>query len=211
MASSHEEDNAFARLLTRVRGAREPVDPSVIEVAEAVGRLMARAVVAEKDRAMNDALAQADAAIARGDLQSAHEAHERAFRACTTNPQALARYGLTLILVKHDRQRGMRFCEEAVRTGPAEGDVELLLALARAGIACRSRVTAAKALERARRLAPNDERISIEAAKIGIRREPVLRFLSRRSVLNRWLGAVRTLFVRERSFARPPPALPPAP
>ena len=195
--------------MTRVRAGGEPVDLAVKEVAEAVGRLMAREVVAEKDRAMNDALAAADEAIAAGDLPAAHAAHERAFRACTTHPQALARYGLTLILVKHDRQRGMRFCEEAVRRGPSEGDVELLLALARAGIACRSRVTAAKALERARKLAPDDQRISHEAAKIGIRRGSVVPFLSRRNPLNRWLGALRNLLWRERSFGVAPAALPP--
>ncbi len=210
--SQHDDENAQAKALTRVRSATDVLTPEVRAVTAAIGNMTAGPVSSERDRDVNEALVEADARLAACDTEGAHAAHERAFQLNTTHPRALARYGLTLILVKHDRQRGMLFCEEAVRRGPPppSGDLELLFALARASILCGSRGQAARALERARLLAPDDPRINAEAKQIGIRRRPVIPFLSRNHVLNRWLGELRAYLRRESRRHLEAPKLPPA-
>jgi len=118
--------------------------------------------------------------------KAAHQAFEKAYRRNVNDVRVLSNYGLTLVLVEGDRQRGIRFCEEAVRRGPAT--TEMLVNLARALVVTRNKEQAVRALQRAMELAPTDPRVRHEFLALGLRRPPPIPWLSRNFFLNRWLG-----------------------
>jgi tetratricopeptide (TPR) repeat protein len=120
------------------------------------------------------------------DAKGAHQIFEKAYRRNLNDSRVLSNYGLTLVLIEGDRQRGIRFCEEAVRRGPAT--TEMLVNLARALVVTRNKEQAVRALQRAMELAPTDPRVRHEFLALGLRRPPPIPWLSRNSFLNRWLG-----------------------
>ena len=90
------------------------------------------------------------------------------------------------MLVEGDRQRGIRFCEEALRRGLQT--TETLVNMARALVVTRNKEQAVRALRKAMELAPDDPRVSQEFSALGLRRPPPIPWLPRNFFLNRWLG-----------------------
>jgi hypothetical protein len=135
----------------------------------------------ELDRAIDDGRA-----LLSRDPVAAHALFAWAARRRMSDPRALSHYGLTLVLVEGDKQRGVRFCEEAVRRCPAS--TELLLNLARALVDTRHKGLAVRALQRAESLSPGDPDVREELLQIGLRRRPPIPFLPRGFFLNRWVG-----------------------
>src|SRR5438477_9862904 len=125
-------------------------------------------------------------ALLETDRASAHEIFEKAYRRNINDVRVLSNYGLTLVLVEGDRQRGIRFCEEAVRRGPTTS--EMLVNLAKALVVTRNKEQAVRALRRAQELAPDDPRVGQEFITLGLRRTPPIAFLPRDFFLNKWLG-----------------------
>jgi tetratricopeptide (TPR) repeat protein len=120
------------------------------------------------------------------DPKMAHEIFARAWRRNLNDARVLSNYGLTLVLVEGDRQRGIRFCEEAVRRGLLT--TESLVNLAKALVVTRNKEQAVRALRRAMELAPDDPRVGQEFAALGLRRPPPISWLRRDFWLNRLLG-----------------------
>jgi hypothetical protein len=125
-------------------------------------------------------------ALLETDARSAHQVFEKAYRRNLNDVRALSNYGLTLVLVEGDRQRGICFCEEAVRRGPPT--TEMLVNLARALVVTRNKEQAVRALHRALELAPTDPRVRQEFLTLGLRRPPPIPWLPRDFFLNKWLG-----------------------
>ncbi len=117
---------------------------------------------------------------------AAHKLFEQAYRINLNNLRAMSHYGLTLVLVEGDRQRGIRFCEEAVRRGPPTR--ELLVNVARALVETRNREQAVRALNKALELSPNDPTVREAFTALGLRRSPPISWLPRNFFLNRWIG-----------------------
>ncbi|HUJ28155.1 MAG TPA: hypothetical protein VLW85_19170 [Myxococcales bacterium] len=136
---------------------------------------------AEIDRIIDEGRALLDA-----DAHAAHEIFQQAWRRNLNDPRVLSNYGLTLVLVEGDRQRGIRFCEEALRRGLQT--TETLVNLARALVVTRNKEQAVRALRKAMELAPDDPRVGLEFAALGLRRRPVIPWLPRGFFLNKWLG-----------------------
>ena len=84
------------------------------------------------------------------DPRAAHEIFEKAWRRNLNDPRVLSNYGLTLVLVEGDRQRGIRFCEEALRRGLQT--TETLVNMARALVVTRNKEQAVRALRKAMEL-----------------------------------------------------------
>jgi tetratricopeptide (TPR) repeat protein len=149
-----------------------------------------RPVVAAGDPPMADAEVQALIEAGRAALdtnpQEAHAAFEKAYRRKVNDVRILSNYGLTLVLVEGDRQRGIRFCEEAVRRGPLTS--EMLVNLARALVVTRNKEQAVRALRRAQELSPTDPRVGREFLALGLRRPPPIAWLPRTFFLNKWIG-----------------------
>ena len=120
------------------------------------------------------------------DPRAAHEIFERAWRRNLNDPRVLSNYGLTLVLVEGDRQRGIRFCEEALRRGLQT--TETLVNLARALVVTRNKEQAVRALRKAMELSPDDPRVTAEFAALGLRRPPPIPWLPRNFFLNKWIG-----------------------
>ena len=125
-------------------------------------------------------------AALEADPAVAHKLFERAHLRNMNDTRAMSHYGMTLTVVEGDRQRGIRFCEEAVRRGPVT--TEALTNLARALVVTRNKEQAVKALKRAQELAPEDPRVTTAFIDLGLRRSPPLSFLPRSFFLNKWLG-----------------------
>jgi tetratricopeptide (TPR) repeat protein len=135
----------------------------------------------ELDRILDEGRAMLDL-----DPRAAHDVFEKAWRRNLNDPRVLSNYGLTLVLVEGDRQRGIRFCEEALRRGLQT--TETLVNLARALVVTRNKEQAVRALRRAMELAPDDPRVTAEFVALGLRRPPPIPWLPRSFFLNKWIG-----------------------
>ena len=127
-------------------------------------------------------------ALLETDPRGAHEVFQKAWRRNLNDPRVLSNYGLTLVLVEGDRQRGIRFCEEALRRGLQT--TESLVNLAKALVVTRNKEQAVRALRKAMELAPNDPRVRAEFAALGLRRSPPIPWLPREFFLNKWIGVL---------------------
>src|SRR5207248_7124936 len=132
------------------------------------------------------ALIESGRSALEGKPAEAHAAFEKAYRRNINDVRVLSNYGLTLVLVEGDRQRGIRFCEEAVRRGPTTS--EMLVNLAKALVVTRNKEQAVRALRRAQELAPDDPRVGQEFIALGLRRPPPIPWLPRSFFLNKWIG-----------------------
>ncbi len=147
------------------------------------------------------------AAFAARDLAAAHQAFERAHHKDTRDPRFMSWYGVTLVLVEKSWNLGIALCEQALRqAGP---DVELLLNQARVHLALNQRERAVRAITRGLELFPDDERLVAARDAMGIRRPPVISFLSRKNPLNRFLGRLRHRWYQRKMppYERSPVAL----
>ena len=107
-------------------------------------------------------------------------------------PQAryLSQYGLCLGTVTSNKREGIKFCREA--TTLEEYNPDLHWNLGRAYLAARRRREAHQALMRGLSLQPDHRGIASELRRMGVRRKPMLPFLSRDNPLNMFLGRLRT-------------------
>ena len=134
--------------------------------------------------------------LLEADPRAAHRIFEKAYRRNPNDPRVLSNYGLTLVLVERDRQRGIRFCEEAVRRGTLT--TEVLVNLAKALVQTRNKEQAVRALRKAQELAPDDPRVGYEFVALGLRREPPIPWLPREFFLNKWIGKLTWRMARKR-------------
>ncbi|GAO04443.1 hypothetical protein [Anaeromyxobacter sp. PSR-1] len=160
------------------------------------------------------------AAFTARDLGAAHAAFERAHRRDPRDARAMSWYGVTLVLVEKNSNLGVTLCDQALRaTGP---EPELLLNQARVHLALNQRERAVRAILRGLELWPRDASLCMARDTIGIRRPPVIGFLSRNNPLNRFLGRIRHKWQRRHTplyemsplalgFPPAPPEAPPPP
>ena len=181
-----EADQLRATVKSRPRGLDEIVTPR--EVTKVTSEALRPLLTPSSVEVLADVQRFIDAgrAAMAEEPAAAHALFEKAHRRNTNDARAMSYYGLTLVLVEHDRQRGLRFCEEAARRGPPE--TELLTNLARALVQTRNKHQAVKALERAQALRPDDPRVGEAFIELGIRRRPPISFLPRSFFLNKWIG-----------------------
>jgi len=145
------------------------------------------AASAERNRLVDEGRA-----LFESDTAAAHALFEKAYLSNLNDLRVMSHYGLTLVLVEGDRQRGIRFCEEAVRRGPVTS--ELLINLARALVQTRNKEQAVRALTKAQQLAPDDPAVAEAFISLGLRRAPAIGWLGRDFFLNRWLGRLTWRF-----------------
>jgi predicted Zn-dependent protease len=162
-------------------------------MSEAVGSLRppveaARALSADPE--LETALVRGQEHYAAGRIQEAHAVFGSAHRRRSSDPRCRSWYGLTLILVDHNNNLGIRYCEEAVRASGGDSP-ESWLNLARACRALGYRERAVRALERGLALEEGHAQLRAELESLGERRQPVLGFLSRSHPVNRLLGQLR--------------------
>ncbi len=180
-----EADALRASVRSRPRSIEEQITPREVAKTPAQPKL-APLAISDEFRAEVAQMVDEGKALLESDPPAAHALFEKAHRRFLNDERAMSYFGLTLVLVEHDRQRGLRFCEEAVRRGPP--DTELYTNLARALIVTRNKEQAVRALKKAQDLRPDDPRVGEAFIALGIRRRPPIAFLPRSFFLNRWIG-----------------------
>ncbi len=149
-----------------------------------------RSLPAEVAEALDEGIRR----FAAGDPEGAHEMFGIAHRRAPGEPRVQSWFGLTLVLVEKNSNLGVVLCDEALRVhGP---EPELLLNQARLHLALRQRERAVRALLRGLELWPDDPRLVAARDALGVRRPPVIRFLSRNNPLNRILGRLRYRWIQ---------------
>jgi hypothetical protein len=190
-ASGAQLDQLRATVKVSARGVSS--SPSRASSSSSSSPSVARA---QPPPAMNTAqltlLLEEGRALLEHQPQAAHQKFEAAYRCNLNDVRVLSHYGLTLVAVEGDRQRGIRFCEEAARRGPLT--TELLVNLAKALVLTRNKEQAVRALRKAQELAPDDPRIGREFLALGLRRKPAIPFLPRAFFLNKWIGKITWRF-----------------
>lgn len=144
-------------------------------------------------------LQDGEAALARGDLHGAHEAFRAAQCVDADDPRVLSYLGYTLTLVARDEQKGVAFCEEAIRRGGE--DAEALFRLACVYRATFQRQRAVRAILRGLELEPGHAGHQQLLHQVGVRRPPVIGFLTRGHPINVLLGRIRHRMLRRTGHA----------
>jgi tetratricopeptide (TPR) repeat protein len=101
------------------------------------------------------------------------------------NPSILSQLGLAKVKMKA-AQEGIELCKRAVRKKPFDDD--LVFNLGQACLFAGERAEARKAFLLGAKGCEDHRRFVKALKEMGVRRNPVISFLSRDHVLNRWLG-----------------------
>jgi tetratricopeptide (TPR) repeat protein len=124
----------------------------------------------------------------RGDMEAAARLLEKALKGVNKLDRHygkyLSYYGAALAL--SGDPRGLEHCRAAAQAERNDGDI--LYHLARAEVRFRNRRRAIAAIEAGLKVEGSHERLTSLRASLGVRRLPVLSFLSRDNVLNKILG-----------------------
>jgi tetratricopeptide (TPR) repeat protein len=129
-----------------------------------------------------------------GKLDDAALHFRRAFEQDRENPFYISYQGLLVGLVQRKWADAEQLCETAVQRNRTHA--QLYLNLADVYLQAGRKEDAIETLRRGAIYNPRDLRIHNALETLGTRRQPLIRFLSRRNVLNRTLGRLRHMLVR---------------
>jgi len=142
-----------------------------------------------------ESLRRAHELLRSGLEMAALEHFAKAYERAPDDPRYRSHYGWAVAMIEHRVDRGVALCRSALRD--AADQPELYHNLARILLAHGRKSEALKYIRRGLMVDPRNPALVLEWRRLGIRRPPVLRFLPRRHPLNRLLGRVRGLVVRD--------------
>lgn len=140
------------------------------------------------------AIAQVRDLLRQGDPEAALQVLRPVFDGNRAHAQVRSFYGLSLGLARGRYHEALDLCQSAVKQEFFNPD--LYLNVARLNLAFGFKAESLRYLRRARMIDPGNIAIDALLDDLGSRGEPVLRFLPRRHVLNRWLGSARHVLTR---------------
>jgi tetratricopeptide (TPR) repeat protein len=132
--------------------------------------------------------------LQQGEAEAAMQKLRPVFEEDRAHAQVRSWYGLTLGLARHRYHEALDLCQSAVKQEFFNPD--LYLNVAQLNLAFGFRAESLRYLRRARMIDPGNQEIHRLLEELGPRAQPVLRFLPRRHVLNRWLGTARHVLRR---------------
>lgn len=144
-----------------------------------------------------------EAALDQGDSAAALEHFRISQRIEPTNARYRSYFGLCLGLAERRFDKALELCRAAAKEeffNPA-----LYLNLARVHLAFGFKAEAIRFLRRGLMIEPENRAILEQMRDLGVRRRPVLRFLRRGHLLNRWLGRASGRLVPEPAGPEPAP------
>lgn len=130
--------------------------------------------------------------LEQGDAARAFEHFRAAYGLQRGCARYASYYGLCLATVERRFNKGLELCRAAVKDEFFNPD--LYLNLARVHLAFGFKSEALRFLRRGLMIDPAHAVLRNELENLGRRQRPVLTFLPRRHLLNRWLGRMRTRF-----------------
>lgn len=144
-------------------------------------------------------LDQGRALLDRGKVEQAFELFRTGYRRDPRNAKLRSYYGLCLGLVERDFQESAELCRSAARQ--EFYNPSLYLNLARLHLNFGFKNEGMRYLQRGKMIDPGNREIELELAELGRRDPPIIQFLPRRHLLNRWLGRVRHQLAGEEPLA----------
>ncbi len=133
-----------------------------------------------------DHFGQGLAALEIGEYEAALDRFRSAHRRSPGSPRVRSYYGLCLGLAERRFEEALALCRSAAKEeffNPV-----LYHNLARVHLAFGFKAEGIRYLRRGLMIDPDDELIQQSLVALGVRREPILRFLRRRHLINRWFG-----------------------
>lgn len=128
--------------------------------------------------------------LLRSGLQNAAlEQFASAYERDPANARYRSYYGWAVALIENRVDRGLSLCRSALRDD--YDNPEVYCNLAKVLLAFGRKSEALRYLRRGLMVAPTDPLLIREWRTLGVRKRPVLPFLSRRHLLNRFLGRIR--------------------
>jgi tetratricopeptide (TPR) repeat protein len=149
------------------------------------------------------AIAAARRLLDEGDAEAAMQRLRPIFDEDRAQAQVRSWYGLTLGLSRRRYHEALALCQSAVKQ--EFFNPELYVNVAQLNLAFGFKAESLRYLRRARMIDPGNQTIRRLLEDLGPRRDPVLRFLPRGHILNRWLGSVRHLLLRGADAPEPDP------
>jgi len=128
--------------------------------------------------------------LTSGLQMAALEQFASAYQRDPASPRLRSYYGWAVAMIERRLDRGLALCRSALRDD--YDNPEVYHNLARVLLAFGRKSEALRYLRRGLMVDPNNALLLQEWRGLGVRRRPVLPFLSRRHLLNRWLGRMRT-------------------
>jgi Flp pilus assembly protein TadD len=169
----------------RIQSPSDGVDETVGKTDEVQGAAdPAPGLVAELYR---EALVYFDS----GDLASAQKLFQRAADADPSHAQARSHLGVCLAANERKFEQAVALCTSAAKQEFFNPD--LYLNLAKVHLVFGFKTEGRRFLLRGRMIDPANENIQAALKSLGARNEPIIRFLPRRHIINRWLGEARHL------------------
>jgi Tfp pilus assembly protein PilF len=126
---------------------------------------------------------------------AALEHFANAHRAKPEDARLRSHYGWAVATIEHRFERGLGLCREALRSDGSSADI--YLNLSRVLMAGGRKAEGLRYLRRGLMVDQRDAKLLLEWRRLGVRRRPVLLFLPRRHLVNRFLGRIRRLVVRD--------------
>lgn len=149
------------------------------------------------DRKKINHVEEIDVLIKRGRLQDAIEVAMNAMAGSPDEPYLMSYYGYLLAATGKDTVEGIRICKEAIRVinRTVHFGVEFLypvyyLNLGRALLFAGMKKEAVYSFRRGLTADTANEEIIAELLRLGIRKKPVIPFISRKNPINKYLGII---------------------
>lgn len=136
--------------------------------------------------------------LAEGDAEGAMQCLRPVFDDHPAHAQLRSQYGLAMGLARRRYHEALDLCQSAVKQEFFNPD--LYVNVARLNLAYGFKGEALRYLRRARMIDPANQAIAELFEHLGARSAPVLPFLPRRHLLNRWLGSARAIFLARRTW-----------
>ena len=143
----------------------------------------------------NESLRRGQELLRAGLEMAALEHFANAHRAKPDDARLRSHYGWAVAAIEHRFERGLGLCREALRADGSSPDI--YLNLSRVLMAGGRKAEGLRYLKRGLMVDPRDATLLIEWRRLGVRRRPVLPFLPRQHLANRFLGRVRRMLVRD--------------
>lgn len=145
-------------------------------------------------------VARARALLDQGEAEAAVQCLRPIFDQDPAQAQVRSFYGLAIGLARGRYHEALDLCQSAVKQEFFNPD--LYVNVARLNLSFGFKAEALRYLRRARMIDPASPEVEALFDHLGFRSQPVLRFLPRRHLLNRWLGTARSVFVRNVPWSR---------
>jgi len=143
----------------------------------------------------NESLRRGQELLRAGLEMAALEHFANAHRAKSDDARLRSHYGWAVATIDHRFERGLGLCREALRADGSSPDI--YLNLSRVLMAGGRKAEGLRYLKRGLMADPRDATLLLEWRRLGVRRRPVRPFLPRRHLVNRFLGRMRRLLVRD--------------